>query len=313
MTHMNMIHTVRKWFLLFVAVTAASFAAPGFAKTFYAVMLDANNSPTTLLPSGDGVTIKLKVYNTSTEPATINSLVLCNIPGVTLTGVVANTGSGVLGDYAVGSEGDICLGTGGKTLTGFDGFKRLTNKTFQIVANVSAVCSGSLATWPIFASTGNVFSGTTKFTNQQPTQYGCDVVLASCSPPSSYTEVSGGNTTTIERLPKPGAACTPTAFNVFFTDTDNTVEIQWTGNVLLKTTTKWPLSLVNPQTTQPKTTWVAWAKDATTLLPIYIPVPACTSDQPPLTFPVTDPFPVISSTALTICTQVVASMPPNST
>jgi hypothetical protein len=298
---MNMMHTLRRWCLLFAAVATAAFAAPGFAKNFRAELVDAAGQPAAAVPNGTGITIRLKIYNTSTEPATINSIVLCNVPGVILTGVVPGTGSGTLLTYVPsGNDPNVCGPAGGKTLTGFSGIKRQTNKTFQLVATVSATCSSS--TWPIFASTGNTFSSVDKFTEDLPLQtaFGCDVVLGSCSPPSSYTEVSGGNTTTIQRFEKPGFPCDPIAFNVLFTNADNTVEIQWVGQaVFLKSTVLWPPALVDPITTQPKLTWVAWETETdpgpNQGLPIYIPVPACVMSD--LLTATTDPFPILSSTA----------------
>jgi hypothetical protein len=52
--------------------------------------------------------------------------------------------------------------------------------------------------------------------------------------------------------------------------------------------------LVNAKTTQAKTTSVAWEVDGSGN-PKWIPVPTCTSDQPPTTNPVTDPFPLINT------------------
>jgi hypothetical protein len=171
-------------------------------------------------------------------------------------------------------------------------------ESVTVTFGVAVTCGSSVnLTVNAAAWTGSGFTGDT-FNNQTPnvqTTVSCDVILSSCEPPSTYAETSGGNTTTIVRLPKPGFPCDPTAFTVLFTDSDNTVEIQWTGQVVLKTTTIWPLSLVDPVTTQHRKTWVAWK--LVNGFPEYIPVPTCTSDQAPTTAPITDPFPVFNSTA----------------
>lgn len=211
------------------------------------------------------------------------------------TGAATNMATGVITVDTVGMDRRVTISNVNPPMR--------PNWKLEITFNVTvASCVNLNATWDSEAYPGSSASSTENFGNPIPslsqlTTTGCDTVLDSCSPPNNwYSELSGGNTTKIERLPKPGFTCDPVAFNVLFTNLDNTVEIVWNSPaVMLKTTTVWPDTYVNPLTGQPRTTWVAWEKDGSNN-PKYIPVPACTSNLPPTS--TTSPFPVISSTAL---------------
>lgn len=295
---MNMMHTLRRWCLLLAAMATVAFAAPGFAKNFRAELVDAAGQPTVAVPNGTDITIRLKVYNTSTEPATVNSIVLCNVPGVTLTGTVPMTGSGALETYVPsGNDPNVCGPAGGKTLTNFTGIRRNTTKTFQLYATVSATCSSATA-WPIFASTGNTFSSVDKFTQDKPLQaaFGCDIVLG-CA--GTYTEPPGAGpndpSVTIQRFPdkNDGTTCVPTGFNVTFIS-QRQVQVVWDEgnfpNVVLKTTVTWPKELTEQTTSFPKRTQVAWAETSPGN-PNFIAAPACISAAAPTAWTTSNPSP----------------------
>ena len=170
------------------------------------------------------------------------------------------------------------------------------NQTVTVTFAVST-CTSTPVTVTARAFTGSSLTGEEFNDPLNPasaqTTVGCDTVLA-CSGTTLYTEPSGGNLTTIERLGnKDGSTCQPVAFNVLFTDSDKTVQVQWDeathSAVVLKTTIDWPLKLV--ATLPEGTLKVAWGGST----PTYIPAPACLSTEPPS--PTFTPLPMLGPDA----------------
>jgi hypothetical protein len=162
-----------------LAFALVAFAGPSDAKSYYAELVklvDGVEVPVQLVPNGTGVEIRIKVVNTSPEPATINSLAICNVPGVTNLVLV---GPGRLVPYT-GSDPN-CGTLGGQAVVDFRGIRRGgASTTFVFRADVNSTCSLTSSTWTIAASTGNAFSSLDKFTPDRlmTAYFGCDGELA---------------------------------------------------------------------------------------------------------------------------------------
>lgn len=287
---------LRKLLLSCTATMLAAFALASSAATstklFYAEFAS-------LVPTGNGVTVKVTVYNGSPPPglSTMNSLQITAPAGVTIRGISPGTISPIDGAQTV-------------TVANFPGIKRSESKEFTLTVD-NPISSCTTGTWAIAANTGNAFPGGDSFDPivekmKLTSGVGCDVFLACAQPLNVYNEPASpsGNLTSIERLPnKDGSACQDVGFNVSFSNGDKTVQIQWDEqafpNVVLKATVTWPLELTETATSFPKRTAVAWEliqpPNPGAGTPNYTLAPTCTSDQPPGPSPVPHtPMPTVN-------------------
>lgn len=180
-----------------LALAVSAFAGPGLTKSFYATLVDANGNPADVVPNGNPVTLRLKVYNTSTEPATINSMVLCVAPGVTLLSASPYTLAPYSYDPIKGG-----INCAGWTVTNFPGIRRQRDLTFTFTAKIDAACTFTGGTWVIGANTGNAYPGGSEFDNVSPTSayFGCSGPLACPSITSQgYVDQVTENGITIQR------------------------------------------------------------------------------------------------------------------
>lgn len=230
-------------------------------------------------------TIQVTFFNATPPPgvSTINSIQLTAPANVTITGVSPGTLSPAAGGQVV-------------VVNNIPGIRRGESRTFTLTVNNTAT-SCAQGTWDADANTGNAYPQGTEFAEiaekmKETSGVGCDGILKCPSLPTTapgiynFTQNNSGNTTTGLRWEnKDASACIPVVFDLTFSNAGKTLLVQWDESTqpyaVLETTTTWPLELIDPATSLPHRTKVAWEL---TPSPIEIPAPACLSSNPPLPY-----------------------------
>ena len=274
---------LRKLICGFAATVLVAFAMPISAshvqsdnKFFHAIFPDT-------VPTGTGVQIAVTIFNTSPPPgqSTMNSLQFIAPAGVTITAISPGTLEPVGGGTSVIVNNIPGIGRGG-------------SRTFTLTLNVTATgCTPG--NWDVHANTGNAFPKGTDFAlngqQQLDSLLGCTGILKCPSLPTTapgiynFSQGADGNTTTGLRWEnKDASTCIPVPFNVAFSNVGKTVLVEWDENVqpfaTLEITTTWPRELIDPVTSLPHRTKVAWELSPLT----EIPAPACLSSNPPVPY-----------------------------
>lgn len=276
---------------LFPVLALAVFASSGALaqKVFYAEFPD-------VIPTGVS-TFQVKFFN-ATPPevpgnSTINSIRIDPPADVRIISVSIGSMSPAL---PVSGQAVI--------VNNIPGIRVNRGLSFNVTVDNTAT-SCAQGTWDADANTGNAYPQGTEFDEidskmKEVSGVGCDGVLKCPSLPVSspgiynFTQTNGGNTTTGLRWEnKDASACIPVVFDLTFSNSGKTLLVQWDEGTqpyaVLETTTTWPPELIDPATSLPHRTKVAWDL---TPSPVEIPAPACLSSNPPapygtLTAPIT--------------------------
>jgi hypothetical protein len=206
-------------------------------------------------------------------------------------------------------------------LTNFPGIKSHASATFLITLAVPGgsggfvPISGNCVAISFFvgANSGNAYPQGDQFVDtgqgNRTTDVKCDGILKCPSSAStvpgltSYTEISGANTTTLSRNEnKDGSSCVPVPFDVTFSNADRRVDFYWDEAsqpyAVLQSTTAWPPELVGPLGL-PKPTIYSLDGGTTT----YI-APTCLSSSAPA------PYGAIVSDSESTTVQIDTATPP---
>lgn len=235
------------------ALMLAAFALPSMAaglKLFYAEF------PTVSQTSK--VSVVIHNVSTANGVSTINSMqigIASPSSGVTITGVTMTAPTAMTPTMTPAQGGNPVV------ITNFPGIKKQDTATFELTLS-GVVSNCTSVTFFVNANSGNAYPGGDEFgksrTDLLTTSVDCDGVLKCPSlPPTdpgfvSYTEISGANTTTLQRWEnKDASVCVAIPFNLTFENGDRQINIFWNNtsqsNVALQTTTVWPLELVGGQ------------------------------------------------------------------